>query len=1288
MRLSRKSKPPTAKPPINPLLRTPSFSDYLRVFTYARKWDYVVYLVAGLASLGAGAALPLMNIIFGHLVGQFAEFFRPTNTTLTRAEFEKILDRQALYITILFLGRWLLNAVNRYAFRTIGVRISSDIRRHYLRALLAQSVHVVDALPAGAPALAITATADALQMGISERLGTFLQFNGTIWAALAIAFVWSWDLTLVTLSLILYIAIVLSFVFPVVVRRQQAADEANLAATAVAGEALGGIRLVMACGAQRRVVARYERWVREGMRRGMKAAPLVGAQFGLIFFGVLGTFGLAFWYGARRYLTGKIVDAGVVIVVLMSVVMVISSLERIATPLLAVGKAMVAACQLFTVIDAPAPSMGTLKPDISSADLVFDDVTFEYPGRPGVKVLDGLSFRIRPGQNVAIVGPSGAGKSTIVGLIERWYALREPYVLPKVANLMPVEKSDDKDEHVEDTPRLSQLAGCINIGGVNLDELDMQWWRSQIGLVQQEPFLFNDTIFANVANGLVGTPWEREPEFRRREMVQQACMEANAHEFVCQMPSKYDTRVGDGGIKLSGGQKQRLAIARSIIKKPRILILDEATSSIDAKSEHLVQAALDSITRNHTTITIAHRLSTIKKADHIVVLAQGQAVEQGTHKSLMSNSSGLYHHLVQAQALHFSSPLDMADYNEPLVFHDCLEKLASAPEIPAASYTFTPYSPPSRAPRGFVRTFGKLLYHQRAKWPSYLGIVVSAAAVAAGTPLQSWLFARVIGIFLLDKSELGARASFWGLMWLALAVGVGLSWFAEAWVGIRAQQAVSAAYKIRYLSDMLRQEVSYFDDDRNPLGALAFRVGGDAKLLEELLGMNTALFISGIFTILGCAVISFVFSWKLGLLALFVTMPVMLATGFWKFRQELQFEQSNALVFLESSQFATEAVGAFRTVSSLGLEPAINARYENLLAIHTLRARRRARWTAGLFGFADSVGLACQALVFWYGGRLLARGELASMEAFFVCFMAIIQGAEAAGQALSAAPSAAQAYAAATRMLELRESVTRETTTVPDLPSTTRGGMKIELRDVNFAYPSRNVGVLENLNLTVEKGQFAALVGASGSGKSTVISLLERFYTLEPEQGAVLFDGVDVTTLPVHHHRRNLSLVPQEPTIFFGTIRENVLFGIPTSLKISDAQLEKACRDAYIHDFIVSLPEGYDTDVGLRGIAMSGGQRQRIALARALIRDPRVLLLDEATSALDSEAEGVVMQALEEAREGRTVVAVAHRLATIQHADVIFVLAEGRVVERGTHEELLGYGGVYWDMCRNQALDR
>jgi ATP-binding cassette, subfamily B (MDR/TAP), member 1 len=365
------------------------------------------------------------------------------------------------------------------------------------------------------------------------------------------------------------------------------------------------------------------------------------------------------------------------------------------------------------------------------------------------------------------------------------------------------------------------------------------------------------------------------------------------------------------------------------------------------------------------------------------------------------------------------------------------------------------------------------------------------------------------------------------------------------------------------------QKTSFFGDEENSTGTLTARVGGDPKQLEEMLGMNMALVYNSIFTLIGSLSISFTFGWKLAIVALCVTAPLGLLAGYFRFKYELEFDRMYGAVFAESSKFAAEAIGAFRTVASMTLEDTIATRYETLLNGHVTKAYKNARWATLIFALSDSISLGCQALIFWYGGRLLASREYNPLQ-FFICYMAVIQGAESAGQGFGFGPNAAQASGAANRILSIRETKNQDSHTTTKIPDTD-GGVKIELKDVHFKYPTRNVSIFKGVNLTIEKGKFAALVGASGCGKTSIISLLERFYDVQ--KGQILANGLDITDVNVYEYRKHLSLVAQEANIFQGTQRDNILLGIEPGA-VTDEQLHAVCRDASIHDFIVSLPDG------------------------------------------------------------------------------------------------------------------
>jgi ATP-binding cassette subfamily B (MDR/TAP) protein 1 len=416
-------------------------------------------------------------------------------------------------------------------------------------------------------------------------------------------------------------------------------------------------------------------------------------------------------------------------------------------------------------------------------------------------------------------------------------------------------------------------------------------------------------------------------------------------------------------------------------------------------------------------------------------------------------------------------------------------------------------------------------------------------------------------------------------------------------------------------------------------------------------------------------------------------LPPLVSAGYIRIRLEFKLEEETGKRFASSAALAAEAVSAIRTVSSLALEKYILEQYQERLNGVALRSSKALIWTMFWYSLSQSVSFLAMALGFWYGGRLISYYEYTTMQ-FFTVFIAVIFSGEAAAAFFSYTTSLTKTTTAANYIFwlrRLRPAVQEDASRPPFDKGNDKDPTHIEVQDIAFAYESRpHAKVLEGIDVDVKPGQFIAFVGASGCGKSTMISLLERFY--DPISGRILCDGIAVPELCPRKYRRDIALVQQEPVLYQGSIRDNIAMGIEG--EVTDDQVRFAAQQSNIHDFITSLPEGFATLCGNRGTQLSGGQRQRIAIARALIREPRLLLLDEATSALDTESEKIVQVALEKAKSGRTTVAVAHRLSTIKDADCIIVFARGKIVESGTHKDLLAKRGVYYEMSLGQSLDK
>lgn len=530
-------------------------------------------------------------------------------------------------------------------------------------------------------------------------------------------------------------------------------------------------------------------------------------------------------------------------------------------------------------------------------------------------------------------------------------------------------------------------------------------------------------------------------------------------------------------------------------------------------------------------------------------------VESGTHESLLNDEDGLYHRLVHTQALSMEmEPDHEGGEQEPTSLVREKSRAESAKEEKAAKKKYKT--------KNIFSSFGRFFYETRSNWWMMGLALFFSACGGAVIPFQSWLFAKVILVFsyIPDADKVRHESEFWSLMWTVLALAAGLSYFATFLFSNRTANDIRAKYQKQYFSSMLHQKVSFFDDEDHSQGTMTARSASDPRQLEELLGINMASVFIAVWTLTGTIAIAFAFAWKLALVGFCIVVPILLGAGYWRIRYEIQFDNMNNAVFADSSRFAAEAIGAFRTVASLTLEDAICQRFRKLAQGHVTDAHKTARWTTVLFAFSDSAAIGCQALILYYGGRLLLNGEF-SLQSFFVCFISILNAGETTGRALSFGPNVAQVSGAANRILSLRDSQVKDDPAPAsrELSKSDGGGMKIELDNITFKYPTRNVPVFQGLSLTIEKGQFAALVGASGCGKSSIISLLERqvalihfflsryfdtqvligcvirFYDLD--HGRILCDGQDIAANNVYAYRSRLSLVAQESSLMQGTVK-------------------------------------------------------------------------------------------------------------------------------------------------------
>lgn len=948
--------------------------------------------------------------------------------------------------------------------------------------------------------------------------------------------------------------------------------------------------------------------------------------------------------------------------------------------------------RVFELIDTePVIREGTRRlPDDAPATVEFEDVRFGYdPARP---VLDGFSLGVREGETVALVGSSGSGKSTVALLLPRFY---------------------DTDH------------GAVRVGGHDVRELTYDSLRGAIGLVPEDSFLFSDTIRSNIAYG--------HPDATDAQVVA-AARAAQAEGFIQALPAGYDTKVGEQGLTLSGGQRQRIALARAILTDPRLLLLDDATSAVDARVEHEIHEALRTVMAGRTTLLIAHRRSTLALADRIAVLEHGRLADIGTHEELQSRSALYRRLLTDPDALGSASPQTpdapaMAEFERdlerdlerererdrdierdieleaeidsepvnakrrvaggitpelwqrqeeadekttaPAGMNATPELLAQVAALPPADDT--PEVDETRAASAEDSyNLGRLL---RGFWAP-LAISLGLVAVDAGSGLLLPILIRH-GI---DQGvEQAALAAVWVAAGLALAV-VLAQWaaqFAETRMTGRTGERVLYALRVKIFAQLQRLGLDYYE--RELTGKIMTRMTTDVDALSSFLQTGLVTAVVSVFTFFGILVALLVLDLELALIV-FATLPVLVVgTIVFRRRSVAAYELARDRVGVVNADLQ-ESVAGLRIVQAFRRQRSGAVRFAERSDSYR-QARVRGQWLISVyFPFVQllSSGAAAAVLIVGAGrveAQTLTTGALVAYLLYIDLFFAPVQQLS----------QVFDGYQQATVSLGRIQDLLREPTSTPrpaeprPVPEL-RG--EIAFEGVHFGYGTaeergEKEQALAGISLRIPAGQTVAFVGETGAGKSTLVKMVARFY--DPTSGRVTADGVDLRELDLTGYRHRLGVVPQEPYLFPGTVRDAIAYGRPGA---SDAEVEAAAHAVGAHDMIATLDGGYLHVVTERGRNLSAGQRQLIALARAELVDPDVLLLDEATAALDLATEALVNQATDRLAGKRTTLVVAHRLTTAARADRVVVMDRGRVAEDGTHAELLARGGRYAELWR------
>ena len=1230
-----------------------------KLYCHLSKQTEKILLIFGIiGSLGSGVSGPLMTQLFGGTIDDASSSQDINPALMSEIEldeffdvFQNNIDKMSKKFIYIGIGMFFANFLANFCWTYAGLRMVFHLKENYFSIILKQEQGWFDENNAYEFATKVQAQIEQVDLGVGDKLGTILQCIAQLITGLIIAFITSWKLTLVMLTVSPCIIGAVCYLITALKNSIILGRKTYEKAGGVAEEMLYNIKTVASFANFDFENKRFGQYIDKCHSLDREKAIKLGGSIGVIIFFLNFTFFIAVLYGKKLIVDGmgknNRLTAGDVMTVIFSTLMAIMSIGGIAPNLKSIQEACTASSDYFTLYERkPAidTSHSTFKPprDQVQGKIEFKDITFIYPSDVNQrKILEGLNLVIEPGQKVALVGESGCGKSTTINLIERLYEATE---------------------------------GKVLIDGRDIKEYDLEYLRNLIGYVQQEPVLFNTSIRDNLffgRNEYVKTLGDPE------SLMKEACADAYAKEFIEMKQEKYDYVVGIKGGKLSGGQKQRLAIARAILCKPKILILDEATSALDNKSEKEVQAALDHISeKSVTTVIIAHRLSTIKNADVIYALKGGKVHEKGTHKELLEKN-GYYASLVKSQLA--QDELESKEENiSPM--QKKMSKMSSERKmtLQRMSRKSSRYSSnldtktqlkeiekekEIKIERG--RIFSLISDHKGETFIGGLGAFIGGAI----SPVQGFVMSKAINaLSSTNPKTVKDDGLLWGLMFLVVAFVNGISLFFKIWKLETIGSVITSKMRKLIIDKYLHLHIGFFDEDENAPGSLLTRLSIDTTQLNTLVLSVVGDLVGTLGTAAVGLGLSFYFSWRLTLISI-CFLPFIIYAQIIVAKTRRGGREEDKKIDIEAGGVLSECVINTKTIYSFNFQkPAVNMYLQILY-----EAEKKFFKDSFIKGIVCGLGVfamyASNATVFHFSGVFIRKGKLSfqDMNSAMNCVMTMSQGISQGLVGVSEYTKAKKAFSSVFSTMDTKTLIdpSEEGNKGKITPENLKG--KIEFKNVTFAYPTRpDQKILRDISLTIPEGHSAALVGYSGCGKSTIIQLIERYY--DADKGEVLIDGINIKDYNLYQLRKKIGLVSQEPVLFKRSVYENILYG---KLTANRDEVFTAAKRAVIEKFFNKDSMGTKED------PVSGGEKQRLAIARAFLKDPVILLLDEATSALDKESEIEVQKSIDELQKGRTSVAVAHRLSTIVDSDIIFVLENGKIVEKGNHKELLALGQKY-----------
>ena len=1210
-------------------------------------WLFLVLAIIGIF-IGAVASplLSYLNALIFSNVGNTSE----ERENLTEEEIMKLnvkeqmnsnIKKQLIFGSIELVG----NIMGYGFFGLLSKRCIYNFKKKYFSLILSQEQAWFDSANVFEFATKIQAQIEYIEVGLGSRLGNILMdfFIGI--ASFIFAFFGSWKLSLVLLCFS-PLSLIVSIIFNIInVEGNYLVLQTWESAGGIAEEILYNIRTVASFANFEFELERFYKdskltndiELMANCKTKFLSAVFVLINGLIIFIGII--YGRTLIKKDYNSFKGRDLTGGDVSLTFNNISTFVGSIGKFTNSLQYIQLALAATSDYFNLYERK-PEMDLTnskeKPPLSEikGKIEYNNVEFYYPSDSDKKiVLNGLSLTVQPGQKVALLGESGCGKTTTTLLLERLYDV---------------------------------TGGEILIDGIDIRKYDIQYLRNIIGYVGQNPVLFNTTIRENIIFG--SEDYLAELGGDVDELIKDACDKAYVNEFIHSLPNELDFVVGLKGNKLSVGQKQRIALARAILTKPKVLILDEATSALDNKSEKMIAKALDNISKmNITTITIAHRFLTIKNVDLIYVLKDGKLHEQGTHEELLKKG-GYYCEIIKSRLI-----------RDELDTHNKIEKLKRKQTIIKTVRTFDEVhfknkekeisKSPSDIHLGFFTLVKDLWKNYKVNCIfAFLSAIVFGVIPCFNGFIKGECTKSLNSIYETKRYDDSLK---YAIIYIIIVFGESIVNFLENWLFYRLGIKLAKFYRNQSMKKYLSFHLSFYDLERNYPGTILTNLSLNTVQMKKIVSDTIGSYIISFSIIITCLILGCVYEYRLTLIAI----------GFLIFLLIINFIRKSAMPSDKKKHIRNMEAGTI-----------ISESFTNTKTIFAYNFQKRAR---DLYLEANDYILRRQVINEFINGIIIGLtlfANFAKNAALFAATKRFVINDTMDSDDLTVV----QAFTGSgfTKISHLMRdlgnvkkgkgaikyfySVKDTPSLIPHLeednlnkipPYHIKG--KIEFRHVYFAYPLNPERVtLKDINMTIMPGEKVALVGYSGSGKSCLMSLINRFYDVEPGKGEILIDDVNIKDYNLYELRKKIGFVQQEPAIFKTSVLENIRYG---KIKAADEECIEAAKKTD------SLPilEKDNIDISsdekhhkkIQGL--SGGEKQKIAVTRIVLKDPVILLLDGVTTALDKESEKDIQKSLIELSQNRTTLMITDKFDMVKKCDKIIVLDKGRIVEQGTHDELM-----------------